>query len=127
MPVRRNPCTGWVQCRERWSVTGISLSGILPLAEERQLTRRFYESETGTFNGHYDWVYEEEFGQSQAWNWSKDSRYMAFWQFDESPVPVFQMTNYEGLHSDQISIPIPQVGDPNPAVRIGVIDVSLRP
>ena len=51
-------------------------------------------SETGTFNGHYDWVYEEEFGQGQAWNWSKDSKYIAFWQFDERPVPIFQMTNY---------------------------------
>jgi dipeptidyl-peptidase 4 len=90
---------------------------------ERQLTGDS-TSETGTFNGHYDWVYEEEFGQAQAWNWSKDSRYIAFWQFDERQVPIFQMTNYEGFHSDQISIPIPQVGDANPTVRIGVIDVS---
>jgi dipeptidyl-peptidase-4 len=90
---------------------------------ERQLTADS-TSEAGIFNGHYDWVYEEEFGQAQAWNWSKDSRYIAFWQFDERQVPIFQMTNYEGLHSDQISIPIPQVGDANPAVRIGVIDVA---
>ncbi len=78
--------------------------------------------ENGIFNGHYDWVYEEEFGQAQAWSWSKDSKYMAFWQFDESRVPVFQMTNFEGLHPEQVKIPIPQPGDPNPAVRIGVVD-----
>jgi dipeptidyl-peptidase 4 len=90
---------------------------------ERQLTQDS-TSETGIFNGHYDWVYEEEFGQSQAWNWSKDSKYLAFWQFDESPVPVFQMTNFVGLHSEYVRIPIPQVGDPNPAVKIGVIDVQ---
>ena len=81
-------------------------------------------SESGTFNGHYDWVYEEEFGQGQAWNWSKDSRYIAFWQFDESKVPVFQMTNFEGFHPPQEKINIPQPGDANPAVRIGVIDVG---
>jgi dipeptidyl-peptidase-4 len=69
-------------------------------------------------------VYEEEFGQGQAWNWSKDSRYMAFWQFDETPVPIFAMTNFEGLHPPLERIPIPQPGDPNPHVRIGVIDVQ---
>jgi dipeptidyl-peptidase-4 len=89
---------------------------------ERQLTTDS-TSETGIFNGHYDWVYEEEFGQGQAWNWSKDSRYIAFWQFDESRVPVFEMTNFEGFHPPLEKIPIPQPGDPNPTVRIGVIDV----
>jgi dipeptidyl-peptidase-4 len=90
--------------------------------KERQLTADV-TSDTGIFNGHYDWVYEEEFGQGQAWNWSKDSRYIAFWQFDERRVPVFQMTNYDGVHPEQVRIPIPQPGDPNPTVRIGVIDV----
>jgi len=90
--------------------------------KERQLTDD-NTSDTGIFNGHYDWVYEEEFGQGQAWNWSKDSRYIAFWQFDERHVPIFQMTNFEGMHPEQVRIPIPQPGDPNPKVRIGVIDI----
>ena len=34
------------------------------------------------------------------------------------------MTNFEGLHPPQEKIPIPQPGDPNPSVRIGVIDVA---
>jgi len=34
------------------------------------------------------------------------------------------MTNFAGGHPDYIHIPIPQVGDPNPAVKIGVIDVA---
>jgi dipeptidyl-peptidase 4 len=89
--------------------------------KERQLTGDS-TSENGLFNGHYDWVYEEEFGQGQAWNWSKDSRYIAFWQFDDHAVPVFQMTNFEGHHSEQVNISIPQPGDPNPTVRIGVVD-----
>jgi dipeptidyl-peptidase 4 len=90
---------------------------------ERQLTSDS-TSETGTFNGHYDWVYEEEFGQGQAWNWSRDSRYIAFWQFDERPVPLFHMTNYEGVHPEEVTIPIPLPGDANPQVRIGVVDVK---
>ncbi len=78
--------------------------------------------EDSVFNGHFDWVYEEEFGQAQAWKWSKDSRYLAYWQFDERRVPVFQMTGYDGLHNVQTRIPIPQPGDENPAVKIGVVD-----
>ncbi|MDF2432563.1 MAG: dipeptidyl-peptidase 4 [Mucilaginibacter sp.] len=91
--------------------------------KEQQLTNDS-TSENGVFNGHYDWVYEEEFGQTQAWNWSPDNKYMAFWQFDERKVPDFQMTNYEGRHPDQVHISIPQVGDPNPSVKIGVVDVT---
>lgn len=90
-------------------------------AKEQQLTKD-PTTENGIFNGHYDWVYEEEFGQAQAWNWSPDSKYIAFWQFDERPVPVFQMTNYEGMHPEQVQIPIPLPGDANPKVKIGVLD-----
>ncbi|HTR31099.1 MAG TPA: S9 family peptidase [Puia sp.] len=90
---------------------------------EKQLTAD-HTADTGIFNGHYDWVYEEEFGQGQAWNWSKDSRYIAFWQFDERPVPVFEMMNFSGFHSEPVRIPIPQPGDANPLVRIGVADVQ---
>ena len=94
-------------------------------AKETQLTNDA-TGEDKIFNGHYDWVYEEEFGQAQAWNWSPGSKYIAFWQFDESPVPVFQMTNFEGTHSEIVKIPIPQPGDPNPKVKIGVIDVKTN-
>ena len=78
------------------------------------------------FNGHFDWVYEEEFGEPQAWNWSPDSKYIAYWHFDESPVPIIQITNYEGLQNKWVRIPIPQVGDPNPIVKVGVLDVKTH-
>jgi dipeptidyl-peptidase-4 len=90
---------------------------------EKQLTSDA-TGENAIFNGHYDWVYEEEFGQEQAWNWSPDNKYIAYWQFDERKVPDFEMTNYEGHHNDNIHISIPQVGDENPQVRIGVVDVN---
>ncbi|HEY9166709.1 MAG TPA: S9 family peptidase [Candidatus Kryptonia bacterium] len=91
--------------------------------KETQLTNDA-TGDTGIFNGHYDWVYEEEFGQPQAWNWSPDSKYIAFWQFNERKVPIFRMTNFESNHPEYVKIPIPQPGDPNPAVRIGVVDVE---
>lgn len=76
------------------------------------------------FNGVYDWVYEEEFGQAQAWRWSTDSRFIAYWQTDERKVPVVQITNYEGHWPTWVKVPFPKVGDPNPKVRIGVVDVK---
>ncbi len=92
--------------------------------ETKQETQLTQDTGENLFNGHYDWVYEEEFGKAQAWSWSPDSRFIAFWHFDESPVPIFQMTNYEGAHPQYIQIPIPQPGDPNPAVSIGVVELS---
>ncbi len=91
--------------------------------KEYQLTN---DTTANVFNGHYDWVYEEEFGQAQAWNWSPDSKYIAYWQFNESKVPIVQITNYEGFHPKYEKIPIPQVGDPNPKVRIGVINILTK-
>jgi dipeptidyl-peptidase-4 len=80
--------------------------------------------ELGTFNGHGDWVYEEELAVGKAWKWSPDNKYIAYWQFDDSKVPDYQMTNMEGQHPNIVHIAIPQVGDTNPKVKIGVVDVS---
>ena len=42
-------------------------------------------------NGSTDWVYEEEFGFAQGFFWSPDSRQIAFYTFDESQVPEYDM------------------------------------
>jgi dipeptidyl-peptidase-4 len=76
------------------------------------------------YNGHFDWVYEEEFGLAQAWSWSPDSRYIAFWQVDESAEPTIQLTDFDGRHPDWWRLRIPQPGDSNPTVKIGVVDVK---
>ena len=43
-------------------------------------------------NGITDWVYEEEFAFVRAFDWSKDSKKIAFIRFDESQVPEFSMS-----------------------------------
>lgn len=92
------------------------------LAAQRE-TRLTQGATETVYNGHFDWVYEEEFGMAQAWNWSPDSRFIAFWQVDESAEPVIQITDFEGRHPEWERIRIPQPGDSNPRVRIGVVDV----
>ena len=88
--------------------------------QERRLTRSATEH---VFNGHFDWVYEEEFGLAQAWSWSPDSRHIAYWQTNDSKEPVIQLTDYSGRHPDWEQLRIPQPGDTNGTVRIGVLDV----
>ena len=88
--------------------------------EEHRLTN---DAGAHVFNGHFDWVYEEEFGLAQAWNWSPDSRHIAYWQIDETKEPEIQITDYSGLHPKWDRIRIPQPGDTNPIARIGVADV----
>ena len=45
-------------------------------------------------NGATDWVYEEEFAMSKAFEWSPDSEYLAYMRFDESDVKEFTMMGY---------------------------------
>ena len=42
-------------------------------------------------NGITDWVYEEEFAFVRAYDWSADSKKLAYIRFDESEVPEFSM------------------------------------
>ena len=93
----------------------------LAAGAERRLTTDGGDS---IFNGAFSWVYEEEFGMAQAWRWSPDSRHIAYWQTDERAVPVVQLTNYEGKWPGWMKVAFPKVGDPNPQVRIGVVDVA---
>lgn len=76
------------------------------------------------YNGHFDWVYEEEFGFPQAWKWSPDSRYISYWQLNDSAEPEIQISDYSGSHQEWERIRIPQVGDSNATVRIGVVNVA---
>jgi dipeptidyl-peptidase-4 len=73
-------------------------------------------------NGTSDWVYEEEFNLRDGFRWSPDGRFIAFWRFDTSGVPVFSMiNNTEGLYPRLISFRHPKPGEPNAAVRLGVV------
>jgi len=89
--------------------------------QEKQLTNSGKEN---FYNGRFGWVYEEEFGLAQAWSWSPDSKHIAYWQTDERDVNIFQMTDYSGHHNEYEKIPYPQVGDENPDIKIGVVNVK---
>ncbi len=76
------------------------------------------------YNGRFGWAQEEEFGLVQGWSWSNDSRYIAYWQSDETEVPVYKLTDFSGHHPEYMEVPYPKVGDNPPKVKLGVIDTE---
>ncbi|WP_455673858.1 S9 family peptidase [Phocaeicola sp.] len=48
-------------------------------------------------NGIPDWVYEEEFGFNRAFDFSADSKMIAYIRFDESKVPMYSFPLYKGM------------------------------
>lgn len=90
----------------------------------RELIQRTSGATDALYNGRFGWVYEEEFGLVQAWEWSPDSQKIAFWQSDERSVPTYRMTDFEGQYPEYTELPYPKAGETNPAVRIGVVNLN---
>lgn len=87
-------------------------------------TRLTHDGSETIINGTSDWVYEEELDVRDAWRWSPDSRRIAFWRFDQSPVRQFFLVNELALYPELVIFRYPKAGTPNSQVRIGVIDVE---
>ncbi|HVG40758.1 MAG TPA: DPP IV N-terminal domain-containing protein, partial [Chitinophagaceae bacterium] len=75
-------------------------------------------------NGNADWVYEEEFGFSQAYQWSPNSAYIAYYKFDESKVKEYTFTNYNNQYNQQYTYKYPKAGDENSKVDIHVYNLA---
>jgi dipeptidyl-peptidase-4 len=86
--------------------------------EERQLT---HDRDEALLNGEVDWVYAEELDVRSNYFWSPDSRQIAFLQMDETRVPTYPITDWMPTHAKVDNQKYPQVGDPNPTVRLGVV------
>ncbi|HYO22947.1 MAG TPA: S9 family peptidase [Flavisolibacter sp.] len=75
-------------------------------------------------NGNADWVYEEEFSFSQAYQWSPDGAYLAYYKFDERPVKEFNMTIFDDSHNKDYRYKYPKAGDSNSVVTIHIYNVA---
>ncbi len=76
-------------------------------------------------NGTTDWVYEEEFAFVRAFDWSKDSNYVAFLRFDETEVSEFSM-NVTGneLYPSVQTFKYPKAGEKNATVSLNLFNLS---
>jgi len=91
----------------------------------RQITK---DGSNRIINGTSDWVYEEEFGLRDAFRWSPDGRFIAYWQFDTQGVQTFHLINYtDALYPKIKSFKYPKVGQTNSACRLGVISAKGGP
>ena len=91
---------------------------------ERALTR---DGSAKILNGRLDWVYQEELygrGNYGAYWWSPDSTSIAFLRFDENPVPEFTVVDHIPYRQNVEITPYPKAGDPNPHVKLGVVNAA---
>ena len=76
-------------------------------------------------NGITDWVYEEEFAFVRAFDWSKDSKKIAYIKFDESQVPEFSMSVFQkNLYPTIETFKYPKAGEKNSEVSLHVFDLA---
>src|SRR5580700_8808200 len=88
---------------------------------EKQLTR---DTGDNLFNGDIDWVYAEELAVRSNYFWSPDSKQIVFLHMDETKVPSYPIANLIPTHPTVDNEKYPKVGDPNPVVKLGVVDAD---
>ncbi len=89
--------------------------------KETQLT---FDGAIHILNGHFDWVYEEEFDIIEGWNWSPDGKYIAYWQIDESKVPEFEIPLFNTLYPKFTKLRYPKAGQNNSKVKVGAVNIE---
>ena len=78
-------------------------------------------------NGASDWVYEEEFKLVRGFEWSSDSRTIAYYKFDESHVKEFSMDKFNGsLYPSQEVFKYPKAGEANSTVNILLYNLDSK-
>ncbi len=88
----------------------------------RQLT---FSDSDDVINGTTDWVYEEELGLRDAFQWSPDGKSIAYWQLNTEAVPKFPLVNNtDSLYPTVMWYAYPKVGQRNASCRVGVVDCS---
>lgn len=103
------------------------------LDEKSEIQLTFDGKYNNIINGAPDWVYEEEFSFSKAFEWSPDGKHVAFMRFDESRVKQFNMTVFKGsnpektenaLYPENYTFKYPKAGEDNSIVSIHVYDLK---
>ncbi|MBR1543545.1 MAG: DPP IV N-terminal domain-containing protein, partial [Muribaculaceae bacterium] len=86
-------------------------------------------------NGVPDWVYQEELGMLSSLRFSPDNSILAFARWDESQVPMYSMTLYEGdcnsnadyaLYPGRFDFKYPVAGENNSVVTVHTYDIETR-
>ncbi|HPK30139.1 MAG TPA: DPP IV N-terminal domain-containing protein [Bacteroidales bacterium] len=96
--------------------------------KSKKIIRHTFDGSELNLNGYASWVYYEEiFGRGsnyRAFWWSPDSKVIAYYNFDNSQVPMFPIYNSQGQHGSLTQTRYPKAGDSNPKVRIGFVSAN---
>jgi dipeptidyl-peptidase 4 len=87
----------------------------------RQLTD---DNDENILDGEVDWVYAEELSVRSNYFWSPDGRDIAYLQMNEKSVPTYPITDWLPTHPKVDMEKYPKAGDPNPVVRLGVVEAK---
>ena len=89
--------------------------------------RLTFDGTATVMNGYASWVYYEEIlgrpSRYRAFWWSPDSKRIAFYHFDDTAVPMFPIYSPFGQDGTLRETHYPKVGEKNPDVKIGFVDV----
>ncbi|MDQ3393010.1 MAG: DPP IV N-terminal domain-containing protein [Bacteroidota bacterium] len=77
-------------------------------------------------HGSADWVYEEEFSLTKAFEWSPDGKKIAYMTFDETDVKEYNMQLWGGLYPYDYKFKYPKAGEKNAVISIAVYNVSNK-
>lgn len=95
---------------------------------EKKTTQITNDGNSVILNGYCSWIYYEEvFGRAsryRAFWWSPDSKKIAFMRFDQSKMPIYDITIFKGDYNKIEKQYYPKPGYPNPDVKIGIADAS---
>jgi dipeptidyl-peptidase-4 len=94
--------------------------------QERQVTKPTGEKDKddNLLNGEVDWVYAEELEVRSNYFWSPNGKELVYLQMDETNVPTYPIVNWLPTHPNVEMEKYPKAGDPNPAVRLGVVSAD---
>ncbi len=97
------------------------------LSSEKITQITFDGEKNKIINGLADWVYEEEFGHADMYQWTKNSESLVFVKFDESQVKEMNMQVFNGnLYPQDFRFKYPKAGEENSKVSVYTYDLNLN-
>ena len=97
------------------------------LSSEKITQITFDGEKNKIINGLADWVYEEEFGHADMYQWAKNSESLVFVKFDESQVKEMNMQVFNGnLYPQDFRFKYPKAGEENSKVSVYAYDLKLN-
>jgi dipeptidyl-peptidase-4 len=96
---------------------------VVDLATQKETKLTTDGKPNAIINGGADWVYEEEFSMARAFEWSPDSKRLAWIRFDESRVPEYDMQLWGKLYPVEYRFKYPKAGEANSLVSVWMADV----